>query len=1295
MRRQIVATQGGGQLDCSAITRLLESIERHLAMPTLLGQCRDVIRLSVGAESFRRAAFQRYIQALETLVETKPHVDEAVLPRFRLLVADIAFRIRLISLGEDFWATGLLATPSIPPLHLDSMRRRVSLLETLGAEIVGILDRMDDASLRALELAATTAVSAGEVRAALPTAERVAVLRREAEQRIATASSQIQLVQARQVALEREQGQVKSELASIRTRIGAQITSAVGSYLGLPPEMALAAGPGNLEDRFRQYVGSRAGEILSDQDLLGSFEALGDGPARFVDAVREVQDQYRNVITTAQDARSQFERYRRQFEEIRHLLHEPTTENLARMGSRVLSLVAPKEAEDLRRGVCNLLDGPGVRPVRALLQTARQPGAVGAQEVRRVMAMHLADARVPAVAIDAAVRSIMGEAARAQRLTIWLGDLLRAVGDRAQSGAGVAASEYDVLRSEVARIVVSLSPRQVLETIPPQLRAEIVLALKRQMGVATDAEVIDRLARGFDQVNVPLVEVRRNQVVLIIRDNAIGGERVIQIVSWRSLADLIRSSEAFEADAAQVRRRLELLAARILRAGFVRDLLLEQVPFDRLEAGLDEIATRAGALDDAWAALRQGAANAVGADCDRPGPAMESLVRAQVGRRISTEVQQAREAEGRGNPIANSPLAPTSTGGAQGGGQDLGEQMALRAADVLFPGAGTAIQTVASIWSGIEDFNAKAQRMNDIAREADRLVQHQAQLEATVRESRTALELARLDGEVADARRAAALAQLDALTRASQSAGGQVSIGLQRIQRRLPLFFYTAEKLREEYDLLDRAVAVWGPEGGTIRDALRRLAESDPQNTRLALDSDIDLFSWFDREVESVRTDVDRTVAHWRQLLTIATDVCERIGCIPGRTRLAHVQQTRMFDVCALMSQGDCQALREWLKKGGIPGAAGLAPFDATISVPLNGELIQRHLLNVRLIDIRIGGYESGSGRALSDRKLGIPSAEVMHPGLSFVRTAAGFSREAFAPSVTASFDWPDTFDLEALATRWAAGARPARRVFEGYGAYAALRLRVNWSSDLARLDPDGAMAEGSPAPGGARSGILMRIAYSYHLPSVGHEPESRFAAAPLLNSHGRPSQVAVHLPGQVRSGADYLRIPDDLISMVGGVDAVAAWLRPVERTIPDCEASAAGQRSPEAPNGMLARLCLRPIPQVDASARQRGAARSLVEMCLPTTALVRPGDNGSSPQLKMVAFEQQLRTTYAVALEAAADLSQADGLPLSTRSLNNEAGYQAISSRPTQSPRDIKTAHDLCGAIRRGDQIRRRPSER
>lgn len=254
------------------------------------------------------------------------------------------------------------------------------------------------------------------------------------------------------------------------------------------------------------------------------------------------------------------------------------------------------------------------------------------------------------------------------------------------------------------------------------------------------------------------------------------------------------------------------------------------------------------------------------------------------------------------------------------------------------------------------------------------------------------------------------------------------------------LFFYYAERLREEYDALDWSLALWaGTQRGT-RGKIAELIRSDPNNLRYAMDSQIHLFDWLNRDVEEQREDLQALTVHWLETTALADGICNQLACKSAGTQSQfELQRTSIIRVSQLLTAGDLQALKNW------QAAKSNTSIDLWFLIHPSANLIPPQHENARIVDLQIGGLTQSPG--VAPQPVNLSRFELTHPGISYIAIGGKIYRDTQPPKSSTSAQAPHSLDLSLLKSRWTSSIPVAYDSrFEGYGPFTLWHLR---------LDPD------------------------------------------------------------------------------------------------------------------------------------------------------------------------------------------------------------------------------------------------
>lgn len=1002
---------------------------------------------------------------------------------FELLQAEIDFRIELLRAGLDYWGGSIARSPSIPTRHLERMDELLRLLEGLSGEITEAERIRRVGQIESLAQSVHIEALQGDLRSSLPQSERLTAIGDASTDRISTLVGQIEAGQALQRQLASKQEQLAGQLDSVIDRMNQALVQGVTQALGLPAEASLFTKEGRLEESLLEYVTNEA-SLLDSPAVSNALEGLTPHLEEFQTTFRTLKEDY-------DQAKELYERgkdYEAVTQSAERLLQNPTIENVLLAGETIAQKMGedfPEALDEWRQVV------EQAQPVLAAVDVIRTPGALS-EKMRLAVADYLAN--VPSFGANASAYIDALVVANRPALAQWYSEFLK---------RSFTLQLDDAQYGELATLVARAWPTSFIQRIPEVQRKRLLQQVRARIGFATESEAARYLQERLVDFEIT---VARGQIFLVYDSapNAVG-----------SLSDLIElpAPEKIEIEEAQIENAVrEALRRIVVQESELRTALINELPFENIESSLRQLVGSGGSSQsNAWASIVSQL------DETSREQVTDHVAALQIG---SVYVNNAAQREALASRPRQPPLEMPRGEEASG---DPVREAATEAAisyalDAAAPGLGTAVNLARSFLNGMAEMDRIVDELRSIEQEVATLAEREVMMYASIDESRQALSILRSDAEVSDVQRRSALSQLQKLGRAVAALGENSDIEKEYVLRRQPLALYLAEQLREEFELLDRSLALWLDGESSARGTIERLVREDPTNARLALDRDIHLYSWLDRTGESNRTSIDGLVAHWRQLHRIARDVCGKAGCLPGNARVGQIQQTQVISLRRLLSRSDVDAFEDWLENPVRPFVANLTimPTEseneqagAIAEVP---PLVPEHLVNVRVIDVRVGTIE-GDGR-LSETN----AVSLYHPGVAFVRRGDKYEREAFRPIDSESFEAPQPFDLRALSDRWY-DPQTSRYDLEGYGLYAAWQVRIEPTQEIRR----------------ARD-VALRFAYYFQLPT--RSQDARLAFFTPSGSSVETKRAVVAL----RSGpdADAVEVPlsPAVLRMIGDEEA-------------------------------------------------------------------------------------------------------------------------------------------------------------
>lgn len=407
-------------------------------------------------------------------------------------------------------------------------------------------------------------------------------------------------------------------------------------------------------------------------------------------------------------------------------------------------------------------------------------------------------------------------------------------------------------------------------------------------------------------------------------------------------------------------------------------------------------------------------------------------------------------------PVPIDPLIPQISARDQMQNQMIG--MALNAA---FPGAGTALQLAQTFGS----MDANRQLNEQLNEQNVKLMSAHRELSKALTEADFSEAVSLKEHARAVALAEAAKAQLEHYNSGLDAVLATTDDQDMRLRLFRPYFFYLAEMMRQRFDAFDRSLAMWS--GATdSRGFFATQIATDPQLARLALDSEIHLFDWLNRDREASKTDPFKIFLHWKQMVALAENYCTEHGCTPGDNQLGQIGVTSKSRLMAdLAPVGTLERFRSW-KQAGMPDK-----FTFKITLDPSRKIVPAHFFNVRNLDWNvnpIGPAGRITGSLLAVRHLG--HSRIPYENTSGISSFIGLRDEAMLPHEFMPSNRSESFDTNELARRFRDNAPLAN--FEGWGLYGTYDFSVVGSNAVKNVED-----------------FEMEVAYIYKDPgSVGSE---------------------------------------------------------------------------------------------------------------------------------------------------------------------------------------------------------------
>jgi hypothetical protein len=369
--------------------------------------------------------------------------------------------------------------------------------------------------------------------------------------------------------------------------------------------------------------------------------------------------------------------------------------------------------------------------------------------------------------------------------------------------------------------------------------------------------------------------------------------------------------------------------------------------------------------------------------------------------------------------------------------------LALKALDAAFPGVGSAAQAVISTVEGMAEMDKQIENMQRLSQASRSLFMEEAQLAASLNPSLLQEAIANKQLQIARLQEQASQQQADLYSQIVVASGNETKDLWARVKMRRPLAFYRAELLRQQYSLLDESIGIWTGTQTKLGRNIERMVRNDPQNLRLALDSEIDLYGWFNRDLEGSRTDLDQLVVHWRQLETVSNEALAVVSGRAGGTPLGNVQSTDRVSVRTLLTPGsdDARAFESWLRQ---PSKSMTVRF---LISPLQ-RFFGTGARNVRIVDVGLTAVTTES----SPQRLAVVNSSLKHPGTALVSNASPavidavprpYRWEVLVPANLSITKQTEEVNAPRYPTPFRGQGEGTRGSLEGYSPYTVWQLSV------------------------------------------------------------------------------------------------------------------------------------------------------------------------------------------------------------------------------------------------------------
>jgi hypothetical protein len=897
-----------------------------------------------------------------------------------LLRADIEYRLGLLAGGYPFRGIIVGRTPSLPINHLRQMEDLQRQFERLSNTLIDLADNEGLDQEKMNRLLAVLQQLDGELQQHVPQMEAIDIRESDFKTHLEIVRGRLDEVLRTRTRLEAEVTSLAKQSEAAMSRVNQLVIDGITQAAGLPEEVTLLTSNAPIEQRLMTYATSNA-SVLADTKLSGT---LG-----------EIQKHTKEVVEYYNDAKRVVDEVGANAERIRQLadaLREPTWDSVIAAGDDLFKHLPEEDRQQWKQLVTD------TRPAVGVLELVRQ--GKGDQVLLAGAAKYLATQNEEYLY---KAQSLLRDA-HAVDLQTWMPAFIRQI------------------TPESAQVSQWLTDRIVkiwADDFLKLLTAEQQKALLQVEKVATSTDLRNKLAEhGLKDLKVTIAQ---NE----LRINLPGKADVkLPINQLKELTKNVPNPAA-------LRNELDGMIDLVIKQGSdaLQTEILRSLPVDKmqeltteiLQAG-DSVNERLRMRTEMWdkmvAPMSEAARQKV----------IEDVARMEVGssyvsRTFEKKVDKATQEK----LLSPGPPPRSPPPGGSSPEADAAQGVMKQALNAAMPGAGLVVDVL----SGLNAASNLARRGAEKQSQVQTLLVEEYRLYDAVRDYDRDLKLVDKEKQIARIKFRTAATQLKTYQQTLNQIIGASQTKRARIDIRRPLFFFVAERLREEFDGLDRSMALWmgrdDPQG-----SMWWLIRSNPEMLRYALDEDIHLFNWLDRDAEANRADVDRLNVYWQQVYRLSKDECTRMGACPGDALLGQTGITREIGLKEILPVEDWKRLVAW--KTSKPSDSFRIAFFITPDL----DVIPRSLQNVRTVDVQLGMRK---GDLVSE----VNQVGLRHAGVAYLLGANGYRKEVLAPTeMRVDFDNPEKgFSRKEIAERWAGAGTIVKNFFEGYGLYGLWQIEL------------------------------------------------------------------------------------------------------------------------------------------------------------------------------------------------------------------------------------------------------------
>lgn len=915
--------------------------------------------------------------------------------QFDLLRRDIDYRLKLISVGADFWGSGYFNHPANPVKLLEELRATYADFNRIVREIEEYQtsaknDAIAQATLRAVYNEASAGSQAERWRA---DQQSEVMTRNDQSRRFLFQRMRDNKVRQQEIA--EELRSVRATIDSLNSQLTKTAISALGSAVGVNPGVVAAL---TSEGDVATMISAVGAAALADPGIVSAVQKLSPDAPQLFEAARLLQ----RGVADAKDVE-------RIFRSAKSAIQSRDLRSLMDVGTQLFEKLPASQKAAITKTV---------REKFSSIQLIR----IAAEDEKQVRSLWKT---VSSVIIDKkpwpdAVKDVLASApvTPASRIVSYVvansPDLLRsrssvvalteALINEAISSTGAKQLDPDTKLSELRAVVVDLLPGVSSNVLLPE-------------------DILKRLAIAFDAQHLGL-EVDGGSLRLKIGSRLLsfapGEIESILDKQFNLAAARATSVEVSEFLGAESREKWlidQLVKTASSRPGITPAQILDNVLASRAVSAADLLQSVETSEPELLKILTS-------KDAGLPALLHRSGASFLLAQGSSAEIS----AKSPRVDLDDLPLSPRR---ADAEPAKMEEQVASLLIGSAVPGGSVAV-AVLSTAKMMGQLSLAIEKGRELYDEDRTLIREQIHLADMIVAADAARGLASYEREIAGVRSAGSAESANEYLRGIFRSSAKISDSQAQARLRVPLAIFYAEQMRRRYDELNHALSLWVGSSGSPRGTIARLVEQDPQFVRFALDDDIQLYQWLVRDGEGDRTDLRTLVGHWRQVLALTEDVCRRVGCSSEAAVVGPVKQTGPRSLRDFVSRSD------WIRFESWAANPKEERFEFNFLVGPKDSVVDQSLQLVRVVDVAVG-VKRGPEIAQPNR------ASLVHPGVAYIPNGRGEYYKEFYPLVRKTdLAWTNDFDVDRLRLRWGRTADLSPRAFEGYGLYTVWRLSLS-----------------------------------------------------------------------------------------------------------------------------------------------------------------------------------------------------------------------------------------------------------